>query len=286
MLAAPSHPQVASSSAGSSSRGPIPLSRSSSGLTRPAVPRSASSSRPLQSIQAPSATREPSTGLGGGGEKLNRPSTNSIRQQQIDQPERVHQPAPSKEQPKEEKKKDRSKLTEQWGPPPEQIRRDNEWLQRGQLLGEVRLSPPVYLCCSREKAQLYRDLQGGFARVYLCTEPDGITNKALKVIDKQQLKSTKTKAKVSFHSTHRLHLASSELRRRETGLPLTALCGNQDSSIDGSSKHYRFRTLFRRRRERLHATRVVCPRSEYLSLFLTNHRHRKTKNPDSKSVGN
>ncbi|GAA5884164.1 hypothetical protein JCM16303_005950 [Sporobolomyces ruberrimus] len=173
MLAAPSHPQVASSSAGSSSRGPIPLSRSSSGLTRPAVPRSASSSRPLQSIQAPSATREPSTGLGGGGEKLNRPSTNSIRQQQIDQPERVHQPAPSKEQPKEEKKKDRSKLTEQWGPPPEQIRRDNEWLQRGQLLGE-----------------------GGFARVYLCTEPDGITNKALKVIDKQQLKSTKTKAKL------------------------------------------------------------------------------------------
>lgn len=40
--------------------------------------------------------------------------------------------------------------------------------------------------------------QGGFARVYLCTEPDGITNKALKVIDKQQLKSSKTKAKVRF----------------------------------------------------------------------------------------
>ncbi|GAA5968768.1 hypothetical protein JCM11641_000725 [Rhodosporidiobolus odoratus] len=67
----------------------------------------------------------------------------------------------------------RAKLTEQWGEPPLQIRRENVWLQRGELLGE-----------------------GGFARVYLCTEPDGISYKALKVIDKQQLKSTKTKSKL------------------------------------------------------------------------------------------
>ncbi|GAA5917827.1 hypothetical protein JCM8208_000784, partial [Rhodotorula glutinis] len=37
---------------------------------------------------------------------------------------------------------------------------------------------------------------GGFARVYLCTEPDGVSYKALKVIDKRQLKSTKTKSKL------------------------------------------------------------------------------------------
>lgn len=48
----------------------------------------------------------------------------------------------------------------------------------------------IRLTCRR------RTLQGGFARVYLCTEPDGVTYKALKVIDKQQLKSTKTKSKV------------------------------------------------------------------------------------------
>lgn len=34
-------------------------------------------------------------------------------------------------------KSDKGKLTEQWGPPPNLIRRDNDWLQRGQLLGEV-----------------------------------------------------------------------------------------------------------------------------------------------------
>ncbi|GAA5917430.1 hypothetical protein JCM5296_001622 [Sporobolomyces johnsonii] len=84
-----------------------------------------------------------------------------------------HPPAAPAPEKKDDKGKDRAKLTQQWGAPPEQIRREGHWLQRGQLLGE-----------------------GGFARVYLCTEPDGITNKALKVIDKQQLKSTKTKSKL------------------------------------------------------------------------------------------
>ncbi|GAA6024436.1 hypothetical protein JCM11491_001735 [Sporobolomyces phaffii] len=171
MLAAPSHPQVASSSAGpSSSASRVPsggLSRSSTGLTRPPVSRSASSTRPLQSIQAPAPLRDP-VALSGH-DKLHRPSTNSTRQQQAE-PLAVDRAEPARDPPP---KKDRSKLTEQWGSPPDQIRRDDEWLQRGQLLGE-----------------------GGFARVYLCTEPDGITNKALKVIDKQQLKSTKTKAKL------------------------------------------------------------------------------------------
>lgn len=43
--------------------------------------------------------------------------------------------------------------------------------------------------------------QGGFARVYLSTEPDGVTTKALKVIAKEQLKSTKNKSKVSHISS-------------------------------------------------------------------------------------
>ncbi|KDE05567.1 PLK/PLK1 protein kinase [Microbotryum lychnidis-dioicae p1A1 Lamole] len=68
---------------------------------------------------------------------------------------------------------DRAKLTEQWGPPPAVIRRDGEHLHRGELLGE-----------------------GGFARVYLITEPDGITNKAVKVICKEQLRSTKNRSKL------------------------------------------------------------------------------------------
>ncbi|GAA5940026.1 CDC5/polo family serine/threonine-protein kinase [Sporobolomyces koalae] len=178
MLAAPSHAHALAPTAASSasSRGPIPLSRSSSGLARPAVPRSASSSRPLQSIQLPHAPRD--SAAVAGGDKPGRPSTNSTRsaslapsapqlQQNAVEPE-------VKDKDKDDKKKEsRSKLTEQWGSPPDAIRRDSEWLRRGQLLGE-----------------------GGFARVYLCTEPDGITNKALKVIDKQQLKSTKTKAKL------------------------------------------------------------------------------------------
>ncbi|GAA6047057.1 hypothetical protein JCM3770_004175 [Rhodotorula araucariae] len=71
------------------------------------------------------------------------------------------------------KPKDRAKLTQQWGEPPARIRREADWLDRGHLLGE-----------------------GGFARVYLCTEPDGVSYKALKVIDKRQLKSTKTKSKL------------------------------------------------------------------------------------------
>lgn len=44
--------------------------------------------------------------------------------------------------PAEEKKAaaapSRAKLTEQWGEPPSQIRREGQWLQRGELLGEVR----------------------------------------------------------------------------------------------------------------------------------------------------
>ncbi|GAA5904293.1 CDC5/polo family serine/threonine-protein kinase [Sporobolomyces salmoneus] len=176
MLAASSHPTSTAASS-SSSRGPVRSASSSSSAfsTRPTVARSASSTRPLQTIQAPQTMRDPLVTVAGGG--IEKRSINSLAKQQ----QQPISPVEEQQQPpqavvvekKEEKKKDRSKLTEQWGSPPEQIRRDHEWLQRGQLLGE-----------------------GGFARVYLCTEPDGVTTKALKVIDKQQLKSTKTKAKL------------------------------------------------------------------------------------------
>ncbi|KAM0787439.1 hypothetical protein ACM66B_003519 [Microbotryomycetes sp. NB124-2] len=72
---------------------------------------------------------------------------------------------------------DKAKLTEQWGPPPDLIKRGHALLHRGRLLGE-----------------------GGFARVYLCTEAESNTQasslKALKVIAKEQLKSTKNKSKL------------------------------------------------------------------------------------------
>lgn len=119
-----------------------PLSRSSSsttstGLSRPALPRSASSTRPLQSIQPSQAMRDPTAPPQQINDKINRPSTSNppTRSSSAQPPQ-----AQTAEPVKEEKKKDRSKLTEQWGPPPDQIRRDNEWLQRGQLLGEVNLS--------------------------------------------------------------------------------------------------------------------------------------------------
>ena len=32
---------------------------------------------------------------------------------------------------------DKGKLTEQWGPPPDLVKRDKEFLERGKLLGEV-----------------------------------------------------------------------------------------------------------------------------------------------------
>jgi len=125
-----------------------PLSRSSSstqstGLSRPQLPRSASSARPLQSIQPPQPMRDPIAPSHQMQDKLNRPSTLNS------QPPTAAQGAV--EPVKEDKKKDRSKLTEQWGPPPDQIRRDNEWLQRGQLLGEVSpltlaLSLSRYVC--------------------------------------------------------------------------------------------------------------------------------------------
>jgi serine/threonine protein kinase len=72
-------------------------------------------------------------------------------------------------------KNDKGKLTEAHGEPPLIIKRnENGHLTRGKMLGE-----------------------GGFARVYAATDSLNGSTKAVKVISKEQLKSSKTKAKVS-----------------------------------------------------------------------------------------
>lgn len=71
-------------------------------------------------------------------------------------------------------KNDKGKLTELHGEPPVVIKRnENGFLNRGRMLGE-----------------------GGFARVYAATDSISGSTKAVKVISKEQLKSSKTKAKV------------------------------------------------------------------------------------------
>lgn len=77
------------------------------------------------------------------------------------------------------------KLTDLHGEPPVTIKRnENGYLSRGKMLGE-----------------------GGFARVYTASDSLTGTAKAVKVISKEQLKSSKTKAKVGKeHSSSSLHL--------------------------------------------------------------------------------
>jgi serine/threonine protein kinase len=77
-----------------------------------------------------------------------------------------------------DKKEDKvGKLTQQYGEPPALVKRDRghtrNLLHRGPLLGE-----------------------GGFARVYSAVEAVDGTSKALKVISKQQLKTTKNRGKL------------------------------------------------------------------------------------------
>lgn len=83
---------------------------------------------------------------------------------------------PPKSPPKT--KTDKGKLTELHGEPPVIIKRnENGYLTRGRMLGE-----------------------GGFARVYAATDSITGSQKAVKVISKEQLKSTKTKSKVCVPS--------------------------------------------------------------------------------------
>ncbi|GAA6007712.1 hypothetical protein JCM10207_004850 [Rhodosporidiobolus poonsookiae] len=200
MLAHPRHPDPVPSS----HRGAMPLARSASSRLPPSSTQHRSRA-PLGTIQPPPAAlhtlRDPSPPLNQPAKRDRLPSSATVDAapprprstldkenprrtqptQQHDQPlmkdAQQEQPAPAPAAAEEKKAaptaSSRAKLTEQWGEPPMHIQRENVWLQRGDLLGE-----------------------GGFARVYLCTEPDGITYKALKVIDKQQLKSTKTKSKL------------------------------------------------------------------------------------------
>ena len=78
--------------------------------------------------------------------------------------------------------------------------------------------------------------QGGFARVYLALESDGAA-KAVKVIAKEQLKSTKTKTKVRFF--HRTLAARTVSHNSSLTLFIgPALWRDQDPPSDAPSEHY------------------------------------------------
>ncbi|GAA5838041.1 hypothetical protein JCM9279_004110 [Rhodotorula babjevae] len=180
MLVHPRHPDPlpssSSSAALSSTRPGLPLSRSSSSL----APQQQQHRAPLRQPRVAPPYPQPSTADGPHAAMAAppRPAHGSAippSDKENARPADPAQPATAQQDQaaKDKQPKDRAKLTQQWGEPPTRIRRDHSWLDRGDLLGE-----------------------GGFARVYLCTEPDGVSYKALKVIDKCQLKSTKTKAKL------------------------------------------------------------------------------------------
>ncbi|BGP24299.1 hypothetical protein Rt10032_c03g1575 [Rhodotorula toruloides] len=187
-----------------STRRALPLSRSSSSL-RKIAPAPSSTRQPLSSIQPAQPTRGTDTlsvqptkvarGQRDEARARTRPSSTIAPQpalapssrtvQSRQRTEHEHETHAEREVEEPERKEEdkgkeqaaakssRNKLTDQWDEPPAQIRRGAVFLERGRLLGE-----------------------GGFARVYLCAEPDGKAYKAMKVIHKQQLKSTKTKAKL------------------------------------------------------------------------------------------
>ncbi|GAA5877695.1 hypothetical protein JCM3774_006644 [Rhodotorula dairenensis] len=174
MLAPPRHPHPISPGSNHATRPPaaasVPLAHSAP--TAPA--RMAGARQPLGAIQPLVPTR-----TGTGTYSTGHPPPQKVQTRRSTSPPEQQPPAPAQAaaqppaQKDKEKEKARSKLSEQWAEPPKRVRREDVWLDRRHLLGE-----------------------GGFARVYLCTEPDGVSHKALKVIDKQQLKSTKTKSKL------------------------------------------------------------------------------------------
>lgn len=97
------------------------------------------------------------------------------QQQYYDAPQQQQQQVAAADPPPNKPKSDKGKLTELHGEPPLIIQRnENGFLNRGRMLGE-----------------------GGFARVYAATDSLNGICKAVKVISKEQLKSSKTKAKVS-----------------------------------------------------------------------------------------
>ncbi|BGP47666.1 Cell cycle serine/threonine-protein kinase cdc5/MSD2 [Rhodotorula kratochvilovae] len=176
MLLHPRHPDPLHPAQPSSSRAPLPLARPhATAHPRPALRQARSTlaqstapahaAPPLREPSPPMAIQKPPG-------SATAPSAAPSSDKENARPAAGQDPAQQQDKAKD-KGKDRAKLTQQWGEPPARIRREATWLDRGHLLGE-----------------------GGFARVYLCTEPDGVSYKALKVIDKRQLKSTKTKSKL------------------------------------------------------------------------------------------
>lgn len=204
MLVQPRHPDSVPSRSSYSATRQLPLARSSS-TTAAAGAHMASARQPLGAIQPIVPTRSGTGALAAQQHQEVQKLQQTRRSTSPPEPPRpappqAPPPAQAQAQKDKEKEKARSKLSEQWADPPKRVRREDVWLDRRHLLGEVSAlsfphSPPV-------RTELISSMtwQGGFARVYLCIEPDGVSHKALKVIDKQQLKSTKTKSKVSPQS--------------------------------------------------------------------------------------
>jgi len=134
-------PSSSSSAALSSTRPGLPLSRSSSSLApqqhraplrqpraAPAYPQQPPADRSPPAMAAPARPAH--------GSAIPPSDKENARPADPAAPAAAQQDPAAKDKPP----KDRAKLTQQWGEPPTRIRRDHSWLDRGDLLGEVR--PP------------------------------------------------------------------------------------------------------------------------------------------------
>ena len=141
MLVQPRHPDsVPSRSSYSSTRPGIPLARSSSTTAAAAAAHMASARQPLGAIQPIVPARSGSGALAAQQhqevQKLQQQTRRSTSPPEHPQAAATA-PAPAQAQKDKEKEKARSKLSEQWADPPKQVRREDVWLDRRHLLGEV-----------------------------------------------------------------------------------------------------------------------------------------------------
>jgi hypothetical protein len=154
MLVQPRHPDsVPSRSSHSSTRPGLPLARSSS-TAAAAATHMASARQPLGAIQPLVPTRSGSGALAAQQQqhqevqKLQQQTRRSTSPPEPRPSAPPQAPPPAQAQKDKEKEKARSKLSEQWADPPKRVRREDVWLDRRHLLGEVSTpsfshSPPV-----------------------------------------------------------------------------------------------------------------------------------------------
>lgn len=146
MLVQPRHPEsVPSRSSYSSTRQGIPLARSSSTTAAAAAATHMASARqPLGAIQPIVPTRSGTGALAvQQHQEVHKLQQQTRRSTSPPEPRPAPPQAPpaAQAQKDKEKEKARSKLSEQWADPPKRVRREDVWLDRRHLLGEV--SPPA-----------------------------------------------------------------------------------------------------------------------------------------------